>query len=48
VVGFERAAGQGRSGDLQLLQRPIDHRLWEQSSWIRYWQGQDEDLWIKP
>jgi len=34
-----------RSGDLLRLQRPIDHRLWGQSSWIRYWQGRDEDLW---
>lgn len=48
VIGVERAAGQGRSGDLQLLQRPVDHRLWEQSSWLRYWQGQDEELWIRP
>jgi hypothetical protein len=47
VTGFERASGQGRSGDLELLQRPVDHRLWEQSSWIRYWQGQDEELWTR-
>jgi len=45
VIGYERASGQSRSTDLQLLQRPIDHRLWEQSSWINYWQGRDEDLW---
>jgi hypothetical protein len=45
VEAFERAAGQGRSGDLLQLQRPVDHRLWEQSSWIRYWQGRDSELY---
>jgi hypothetical protein len=48
VTGFDRASGQGRSADLVLLQKPVDHRLWEQSSWIRYWEGLDEDLWAKP
>ena len=44
VEAFERADRQGLPGDLLRLQLPIDHRLWGQSSWIRYWQGQDEDL----
>ena len=45
LVAFERAEREGRSGDLLRLQHPIDHRLWGQSSWIRYWQGRDENLW---
>jgi hypothetical protein len=48
LMGFERASAHGRSGDLRLLQHPIDHRVWEQSSWIRYWQGHDQDLWVRP
>jgi len=47
VIGIERARGQGHVTDLHLLQRPVDHRLWEQSSWIQYWQGRDEDLWTQ-
>jgi hypothetical protein len=45
LVAFERAESQGRRGDLLRLQLPIDHRVWGQSSWIRYWQGRDEELW---
>jgi hypothetical protein len=45
VTAVERAAGQGRSGDLLLIHRPIDHRRWDQSSWLNYWQGRDEHLW---
>ncbi len=45
VRAVERAAREGRSEDLLLLQRPIDHRRWEQSSWLSYWQGRDEHLW---
>jgi hypothetical protein len=45
LTAFERAQSQGRPGDLERLQLPIDHRLWGESSWIRYWQGQDEGLW---
>jgi len=45
LTAFERAESQGRSGDLQRLQLPIDHRVWGESSWIRYWQGRDEELW---
>jgi hypothetical protein len=45
VVAYERAERQGRIADLQLLQRPVDHRLWGQSSWVNYWQHRDDDLW---
>jgi Methylene-tetrahydrofolate reductase C terminal len=45
VDAYERAASQGRAADLRLLHRPIDHRRWEQSSWLNYWQGRDEGLW---
>jgi hypothetical protein len=45
VTAYERASARGRATDLQLLQRPVDHRLWGQSSWLQYWQGRDEDLW---
>ena len=45
VEAYERAASQGRSADLRLLHRPIDHRRWGQSSWLSYWQGRDEGLW---
>jgi hypothetical protein len=45
LVAWERAEGQGRVADLTLLQRPIDHRGWGQSSWINYWQGRDDGLW---
>ncbi|HEX6519557.1 MAG TPA: methylenetetrahydrofolate reductase C-terminal domain-containing protein [Streptosporangiaceae bacterium] len=46
VEAYERAASQGRAADLRLLHRPADHRRWGQSSWLNYWQGRDEDLWI--
>ena len=45
VEAYERAASQGRAGDLRLVHRPVDHRRWGQSSWLNYWQGRDEDLW---
>jgi len=41
----ERAEGHGRAADLQLLQRPLDHRGWGQSSWVSYWDGRDDGLW---
>jgi hypothetical protein len=41
----ERAASQGRAGDLRLLHRPADHRRWGQSSWLNYWPGRDKALW---
>ena len=45
VVAYERAAGAGRTADLRRLQRPIDQRLWGQSSWVNYWQHRDAGLW---
>jgi Methylene-tetrahydrofolate reductase C terminal len=45
LVAFERAEAAGRAADLDLLQRPIDHRAWGQSSWVNYWSGRDDDLW---
>lgn len=45
LIAHDRAEAAGRVGDLMLMQRPIDHRLWGASSWINYWQGRDEDLW---
>jgi Methylene-tetrahydrofolate reductase C terminal len=47
LVAFERAESEGRTADLTLLQRPIDQRRWESSSWVSYWQGRDEDLVIR-
>jgi hypothetical protein len=43
---YDRAASQGRAADLRLLHRPIDHRRWGESSWLNYWQGRDEGLWV--
>jgi hypothetical protein len=45
VVAYERAESHGRAGDLRLLQRPLDHRQWGQSSWVNYWRGHDDGLW---
>jgi hypothetical protein len=45
LEGFERAAAAGHALDLEVLQRPIDHRVWGESSWVNYWQGKDDDLW---
>jgi Methylene-tetrahydrofolate reductase C terminal len=45
LVAYERAERRGHVADLRLLQRPVDHRLWGQSSWVNYWQGRDGDLW---
>ena len=46
VEAYERAASHGRAGDLRLLHRPIDNRRWGESSWLNYWQGRDEGLWV--
>ena len=35
------------TGGLLRLRLPIDHRLWGERSWIRYWQGRDEGLWTE-
>ena len=45
LVAWERAQDHGRATDLTLMQRPIDHRGWGQSSWVSYWQGRDDGLW---
>ena len=45
VEAYERAQSQGRLDDMCRLQRPIDQRLWGESSWVNYWQGRDDDLW---
>jgi hypothetical protein len=44
VIAWERAEQSGHGADLDLLQRPIDHRQWGRSSWVNYWQGRDEGL----
>jgi hypothetical protein len=46
VVAYERAEASGRLSDLAILQRPIDQRQWGQSSWVNYWQGRDEGLFV--
>lgn len=45
LVAFERAEGEGRDHDLDLFQRPVDHRQHGTSSWVNYWLGRDDDLW---
>lgn len=45
VIAFERADAAGHGADLDLLQRPVDHRRFGESSWVNYWQGRDDDLW---
>jgi Methylene-tetrahydrofolate reductase C terminal len=45
LVAWERARDQDRTADLRRLQRPVDQRLWGQSSWVNYWQDRDEALW---
>ena len=44
LVAYERAEHAGQVADLQLLQRPVDHRRRGQSSWVNYWQGRDGGL----
>ena len=46
VTAFEGAEAAGHGTDLDLLQRPLDHREAGGSSWVSYWQGRDEDLWV--
>jgi hypothetical protein len=45
VSAFERAEESGHGHDLDLLQRPVDHRQTGHSSWLNYWQGRDVSLW---
>jgi hypothetical protein len=44
VIAHDRALATGHSADLDRLQRPIDQRIWGQSSWVNYWQGRDDEL----
>ncbi len=45
VIAYERAEQAGHGSDLDLLQRPVDHRETGRSSWVNYWQGRDDGLW---
>jgi Methylene-tetrahydrofolate reductase C terminal len=47
VIAYERAEEEGQVADLRRLQRPIDHRMWGDSSWVNYWRGRDEQLWTE-
>jgi hypothetical protein len=47
VIAFERAEQAGHGTDLDLLQRPVDRREFGRSSWVNYWQGRDEGLWVR-
>ncbi len=46
VIAVERAEATGHGRDLDLLQRPVDYREAGHSSWLNYWQGRDEGLWV--
>ncbi|MBO0831295.1 MAG: methylenetetrahydrofolate reductase C-terminal domain-containing protein [Actinobacteria bacterium] len=46
VIAYERAAKTGHGTDLDLLQRPVDRREFGRSSWVNYWQGRDDGLWV--
>lgn len=48
VTAFRRAEAAGHGPDLDLLQRPVDHREWGRSSWVNYWRGRDARLWTAP
>jgi len=48
VVAAERATDGGHDADLDLMLRPVDHREWTRSSWVNYWRGRDEGLWVAP
>lgn len=48
VVAIERAEAAGHGDDLDALVQPIDHRRFGESSWVNYWQGRDDDLWVAP
>ncbi|WP_084508754.1 methylenetetrahydrofolate reductase C-terminal domain-containing protein [Nocardia pseudovaccinii] len=44
VIAHERATRAGHGSDLNLLQRPVDHREHNRSSWVNYWLGRDDAL----
>lgn len=44
VQGYERAASVGRTADFAMLQRPVDHRHFGESSWVNFWSGRDDFL----
>jgi hypothetical protein len=46
LMAFERATRAGHGADLDLLQRPVDHREIGRSSWVNYWQGRDDSMWV--
>jgi hypothetical protein len=46
VIAVERSERTGHGTDLDLLQRPVDRRESGRSSWVNYWQGRDEGLWV--
>jgi hypothetical protein len=48
VTAFERAEQSGHGADMDLLHRPMDHGQWGSSSWVNYWQGRDDELWVAP
>lgn len=48
LTAWDRATEQGRTADLSLMQRPVDHRLWGSSSWVSYWGGTEGELWVPP
>jgi hypothetical protein len=48
VLAWERAEAAPHGADLDLLALPVDHREQGRSSWVNYWQGRDERLWITP
>ena len=48
LIAAERAAQTGHTDDLSLLQLPVDNRRRGESSWVNYWQGRDENLWLDP
>ena len=44
LQGYERASSLGRADDFALLQRPVDHRRFGESSWVNFWSGRDDFL----
>lgn len=48
LVAFDRAEQAGHGADLDLLQRPVDHRRWGESSWVNYWQRRDDGMGAAP